>query len=1345
MLREKIGPFTVRRLLGKGGMGSVYLADHPDMGSRAIKLLAPELLEDARAYQRFCLEVKALALVEDHPGIVRIHSASRTEEGHPYYVMEYVEGRTLKEARRELGLERCLDVMEQLADALAHAHQHKLIHRDVKPDNVMVTNAGDVRLTDFGLTKVVGTQADRLTRSADLVGTPVYMAPEQADSTRGEVGPWTDVYGLGGVLYWLLTTRPPQLGETMVEVLTKLLNEPAEPPSRYRPDLDPGVEAVCLRALARRPRDRYQNASEFRDALRDARAGLHVAPAPGPRSSRLVPVLGVLAGLAVLLALAAVILRLSERAGGAQTASIPGQIDHAFAMGDYGEARALLETLPDPAAHPHAAWILALTGDFPRALGALPADASSERRARLAALAGDGSAFADALAALSAVEPHRAQALSWELWRAARADAPRSEPSDDPRGLWEVLARAEADLDQGLVPLAALGFHAALASPEEADGARLQAHLGLVRVSLARGSLTEARQHLERAQKAAAHPLDTLRCRTWTELLDLAEAPAAPCEAEAQVLVMDERRALARGEHGPAGLLAARGIELATAAERGNSSAAAAEALLLLDLARGLLPASPAVELARSQALRVSGRAPEALVAAEHAWQLSGDGEAHLARARALDASLDPARLEADLARAAGDQLPDLDAELVAALEGVAAAYLDARATSIRLEVPSRLGVARTRLERAWRRGDAALLLRNVTQDLEPILDPCPPSRVVLLRERLVDAVDDADAVARRAAEDELSDYAELPLDTQEALLLQASAGDPKAAAAYLALAGDLPARAILTGLNGGGEGLRRATRLGPRVAELLAADARLRLQEDAGDARAALQLACALGQAPELAQTFVDLLAEVLGFGVDGAALLAERVEDTPQVAAGERALALALVWAVVADRAGPCRRACRAANAALEEGLLAGHLLRTLALRAQEDPGGALNHDLVFDETCAQAALPGAVPVGGADADPRLEAAWRLGDRSTRLADAEEVPVAAATVELLETAWPEGAFQCDLLQASAIWRRAQRTRLGMERLGQAALRGLSRATPPGVSLLEVAARRMPVSGLDGQLDVRAARQARVRVERGELGLLHLSRALVLLEREELGGVSEEARKPLFPVDDLLAPWRRPRCLMLTVTDPITQRDLVPWLLRNSAFREAVLACERSWAFDSVRDEGSLIHVVLWELRQRALQVMARHGYSDWGINTARLMLLRIMGSAGAPERLEGVVAELELDLAALEDRGSANRAAWLEVAIGRSAWELEGTTPEEQLLAGWRRVRREVLEQDPAAASVALRALRVRLEGHPWGEEPDVLSRYLALEYDPLLGELDAVPEVSEFMASVRRATQD
>ena len=248
--------------LGRGGMGAVWAARERSTGRLlAVKLLGradrPEQLE------RFRREGQVVAQL-DHPGIVRIHTAGETELG-PYLVYALVEGaRPVDVALEGLPLRRQVELIRDAARALGHAHQRGVVHRDVKPQNLLVDVEGRLRVTDFGVAALRG--ASRLTRTGALVGTPTHMAPEQLRD-RASVGPWSDVWALGVVLYQALTGELPFEGESLPALAAAISQGELVPPRALDPEVDPGLEAICLEALCRRERERYPHGDALADEL----------------------------------------------------------------------------------------------------------------------------------------------------------------------------------------------------------------------------------------------------------------------------------------------------------------------------------------------------------------------------------------------------------------------------------------------------------------------------------------------------------------------------------------------------------------------------------------------------------------------------------------------------------------------------------------------------------------------------------------------------------------------------------------------------------------------------------------------------------------------------------------------------------------------------------------------------------------------------------------------------------------------------------------------------------------------------------------------------------------------
>jgi hypothetical protein len=265
---RSLGGFVLGPRLGEGGMGAVYRATHPSQPGRAfaLKLLhetrpAPEVLA------RFHREMEALARASHHPNVVRVVAGS-TEGERPYFVMELVEGRSLAKLARGDGLDerKAVELVRQVADAVVHIHAHGIVHRDLKPENVVVDEGGTyAKVVDFGIARVL--DATRLTQSGTSLGTVTYAAPEQLDGASHEARETSDVYALGGVLFYALTGRPPFEGATMQELLVKALVEPASTPSDVRSSVHPDLDAICLRALEKAPARRYPTAVAFRDDL----------------------------------------------------------------------------------------------------------------------------------------------------------------------------------------------------------------------------------------------------------------------------------------------------------------------------------------------------------------------------------------------------------------------------------------------------------------------------------------------------------------------------------------------------------------------------------------------------------------------------------------------------------------------------------------------------------------------------------------------------------------------------------------------------------------------------------------------------------------------------------------------------------------------------------------------------------------------------------------------------------------------------------------------------------------------------------------------------------------------
>ncbi|MFC7528938.1 Stk1 family PASTA domain-containing Ser/Thr kinase [Actinoplanes sp. GCM10030250] len=268
------GRYQVGELLGYGGMAEVHKGRDLRLGRDvAIKMLRTDLARDATFQERFRREAQNSAAL-NHPAIVAVYDTgeeiSATGEKLPFIVMEFVNGRTLKEVlaqEQRLQPRRALEMIADICAALEFSHRHGIIHRDIKPGNVMVTQNGQVKVMDFGIARALASGATTMTQTSAVIGTAQYLSPEQA---RGEsVDARSDVYAAGCVLFELVVGHPPFVGDSPVSVAYQHVREDPKPPSSIVRDLPPDIDAIVLKALAKNPLNRYQSAQEMRaDALR---------------------------------------------------------------------------------------------------------------------------------------------------------------------------------------------------------------------------------------------------------------------------------------------------------------------------------------------------------------------------------------------------------------------------------------------------------------------------------------------------------------------------------------------------------------------------------------------------------------------------------------------------------------------------------------------------------------------------------------------------------------------------------------------------------------------------------------------------------------------------------------------------------------------------------------------------------------------------------------------------------------------------------------------------------------------------------------------------------------------
>ena len=250
-----IGKHVVERVLGRGSTGTVYLARDPGLDRQlAVKTLDPDPAAAPELRMRFLREAEAAGGLR-HPNLITVYDVGE-DAGQPYIAMEYVEGADLEHfiQGEEYSIEWALDVLRQVCLGLAHAHRHGVVHRDVKPANIRVTPAGEVKIMDFGLARL---PTSTFTRSGRLLGTVQYMAPEQVQGAR--VDHRADIFSVGAVAYELVARRKPFSGDSLPAVMSEILRAAPDPGALPATVYSPGLERIILKALARDPVNRYQS------------------------------------------------------------------------------------------------------------------------------------------------------------------------------------------------------------------------------------------------------------------------------------------------------------------------------------------------------------------------------------------------------------------------------------------------------------------------------------------------------------------------------------------------------------------------------------------------------------------------------------------------------------------------------------------------------------------------------------------------------------------------------------------------------------------------------------------------------------------------------------------------------------------------------------------------------------------------------------------------------------------------------------------------------------------------------------------------------------------------------
>lgn len=297
LVGAQFGNYRAEKLLGSGSMGEVYLGVHPEIAREvAIKVMAADIAEHPAMQSRFLEEARALSRIK-HPNVIEIYDFGRLPSGQPYYVMELLSGRPLSDEMARVGqfsASDLLPMLQQICRGLQVVHQQGIVHRDLKPENIFLLESTplQVKLLDFGLAKVLPSERRRTGRGV-ILGSPTVIAPEQVAGQAGQIGPRTDLYSLGVVLFWMLAGSPPFDDEAPALLLARHLDDPAPDLATRVPEVPAGIARLVARCLAKRPEGRPASAAEvaelFERGLREGQeaeaASIHLVSS----SARIAP------------------------------------------------------------------------------------------------------------------------------------------------------------------------------------------------------------------------------------------------------------------------------------------------------------------------------------------------------------------------------------------------------------------------------------------------------------------------------------------------------------------------------------------------------------------------------------------------------------------------------------------------------------------------------------------------------------------------------------------------------------------------------------------------------------------------------------------------------------------------------------------------------------------------------------------------------------------------------------------------------------------------------------------------------------------------------------------------